>query len=75
MELDVSGTWLMTVDIFSSLGRVQVAIPMISVPEPRQSTAGAWVFVGTLVILLAGGTYLTWSIRRSQRRRETTNGT
>lgn len=73
MELDGPGTWLMSIDVASSLGRVQVAIPSILVPEPRRSTAGALVFIGVLVILLLGGVYLTWTIRRSQQRRQTTN--
>lgn len=70
MELDGPGTWLMSIDVASSLGRVQVAIPSISVPEPRKSTAGALVFAGVLGILVLGGGYVTWTIRRSQRRRQ-----
>ena len=73
MELGGPGTWLMSIDVTSSLGRVEVPIPSISVPEPRQTTAGALVFVGVLVILILGGVYLTWTIRRSQQRRRTTD--
>ena len=70
VELEGPGTWLLSIDVASSLGRVEVEIPSVTVPEPRKTTSGALVFVGVLVVLLLGAGYVTWTIRRSQRRRQ-----
>ena len=70
MELEGPGTWLMSIDVASSLGRVEVEIASVTVPVPRKTTSGALVFVGVLVVLLLGAGYMTWTIRRSQRQRQ-----
>lgn len=70
MELEGPGTWLLSIDVTSSLGRVEVEIPSVTVPEPRRTTSGGLVFVGVLLVLLLGAGYVTWTIRQSQRRRQ-----
>lgn len=70
IELEGPGTWLLSIDVASSLGRVEVEIPSVTVPEPRRTTSGGLVFVGVLVVLLSGAGYVTWTIRRSQRQRQ-----
>jgi hypothetical protein len=73
IELGGPGVWAMSVDVSSALGRVEVDVPPQTVPVPRQSTAGGLVFVGVFIVLIAGGSYLTWTIRRTQQRREVSN--
>ena len=73
VKLDGPGVWAMSVDVSSALGRVEVDVPPQTVPVPRQSRAGSLVFIGVFVVLIAGGTYLTWTIRRTQRKREAAN--
>jgi hypothetical protein len=70
VELDSPGVWAISVDVSSDLGRVEVEVPPQTVPAPSQSTAGGLVFIGVFVVLIAGGAYLTWTIRRTQQRRE-----
>lgn len=73
IELDGPGVWEMSVDVSSDLGRVEVGVPSQTVPEPRQSGAGTLVFLGVFAVLILGGGYLVWSIRRAQRKREAHN--
>jgi hypothetical protein len=73
VELDGPGVWAMSVDVSSALGRVEVDVPPQTVPVPRQSGAGGLVFIGVFVVLIAGVAYLTWTIRRTQQRREVSN--
>jgi hypothetical protein len=73
IELDRPGTWLMSIDVTSPLGRVEVEVPSQQVPVPRQSRAGDLVFIGIFGVLVLGGGYLVWSIRRVQQKREATN--
>jgi hypothetical protein len=70
VELGRPGTWEMSVDVSSPLGRVEIGVPSQRVPEPRQTRAGSLVFMGVFVVLIAGGGYLTWTIRRAQQKRE-----
>jgi hypothetical protein len=73
IELGGPGVWAMSVDVSSALGRVEVEVPPQTVPVPRQSRAGGLVFVGVFVVLIAGGAYLAWTVRRTQQRREVSN--
>ena len=70
MELGGPGRWEMSVDVSSSLGRVEVEVPAQTVPSPRQSRAGSLVFIGVFLAILMGAGYLVWTIRRAQRKRE-----
>jgi hypothetical protein len=73
IELDRSGTWLMSVEVISPLGRVEVEVPSQQVPQPRQSQAGGLVFASISGVLIIGAGYLVWSIRRAQQKREAIN--
>lgn len=73
IELDRPGTWLMSVDVTSPLGRVAVEVPPQQVPQPRQSQAGGLVFASISGVLFIGAGYLVWSIRRAQQKREAAN--
>jgi hypothetical protein len=73
IELDRPGTWMISIDVNSPLGRVAVEVPSQQVPQPRQSRAGGLVFVGISGVLIIGAGYLVWSIRRAQQKREAIN--
>jgi hypothetical protein len=73
IELNQPGSWLVSVDVTSPLGRVEVEAPSQQVPEPSQSRAGGLVFAGITVVLILGSVYLVWSIRRAQQKREAIN--
>lgn len=73
VQLNGPGVWAMSVDVSSALGRVEVDVPPQTVPVPRQTKAGGLVFVGVTILLIVGVAYLTWTIRRNQKRREAAN--
>ncbi|MFB3119191.1 MAG: FixH family protein, partial [Stenotrophomonas maltophilia] len=41
VQLDARGTWHSSVEVFSSLGRVEVEVPPLTIPEPRQTRSGS----------------------------------
>lgn len=71
VELEGPGVWNMSVEISSPAGHVQVAAPSQVVPLPRKTIAGGLVFAGVFAALALGLLYVIWTIRRSQKRRET----
>jgi hypothetical protein len=73
IELDRPGTWLISINVTSPLGRVEVEVPSQQVPQPRQSQAGGLVFASISGVLIIGAGYLVWSIRRAQQKREAIN--
>ena len=70
LQMEDPGTWDIKVEVSSDLGDIVVELPPVEVREQRGSRAGELVFVGVLVVLALGGLYLSWSIRREQRRRD-----
>ena len=72
--LDRPGKWLMSVEVTSPQGQVEVESPSLVVPEPRSSRAGGLVFAGVFIMLVLGVGYLTWSIRRIQQKRRAAGG-
>ena len=70
VELDESGVWRMSVDISNQQGHVEIEAPQQIVPIPRKSTAGGLVFVGAFILIALGASYITWTIRRAQKSRE-----
>ncbi len=70
VDLDAPGTWRVAVEVDSSLGRVSVGMAQLEVPETRKITGGTFVFIGVLVVLITGVTYVWWSTQRGRRRRD-----
>ncbi len=70
VQLDARGTWHSSVEVFSSLGRVEVEVPPLTIPEPRQTRSGSLVFLGVFLAILLGVSYLVWSSRKAIKARE-----
>ena len=70
LKLDRPGPWQIRVDIDGPLGQVETEAGTVTIPEPKQYWAGSLVFAGMSLMLLAGVTYVAWSIRRAQRHRQ-----
>ena len=66
--LDAPGTWQVTVDVDSSLGRVAVELPQLTVAETRKISGGTFVFLAIFLVLIGGAAYLWWSTQRRRRR-------
>lgn len=75
VELDKPGVWKMSVEVSNPQGHVEVEAPSQVVPTPRQSRAGGLVFIGAFAAIALGVVYLTWTIRRTQKRREANSAT
>ncbi len=70
VQLDAGGTWRSSVEVSSSLGRVEVEVPPLTIPEPRQTRSGSLVFLGVFLAILLGVAYLVWSSRKAIKARE-----
>ena len=71
MNLDTAGSWEMSVEVDSSLGRVEIAIPPVEIPATKVYSSGTIVFYGVFIILVLGVAYVWWSARRQQKKRLT----
>ena len=70
--LGATGTWKVNVSVSSDLGDVLVELLSVEVPKASGGyTAGAFALVGVSVVLVLGGGYVWWAIRREQRKRVT----
>ena len=69
VTLETPGTWYVNVEVRSALGEVLIKLPPLELPRKIGSNAGGIVFAGVLVVLMLGGVYVWWSVRREQRRR------
>ena len=65
MTLGATGVWEVNVEVSSDLGDILVELPSVEVREAGGSTAVEFVFVGVLAVLVLGGGYVWWSIRRN----------
>ncbi len=70
VQLDGAGIWHSSVEVSSSLGRVEVEVPPITIPLPRQTRSGSLVFLGVFLAILVGVAYLVWSSRKAIKARE-----
>ncbi len=70
VQLDAVGTWRSSVEVSSSLGRVEVEVPPLTIPEPRQTRSGSLVFLGVFLAILSAVAYLIWSSRKAIKARE-----
>ena len=68
ITLDAPGIWQVTVEVDSSLGRVAVEMPPLTVAEARKISAGTFVFICIFLVIIAGAVYLWWSTKRQRRR-------
>ena len=68
ITLDAPGIWQVTVEVDSSLGRVAVEMPPLTVAEARRISAGTFVFISIFLVLIMGAAYLWWSTQRRRRR-------
>jgi hypothetical protein len=73
MNLDHAGEWRVAVEVTSPLGEATVEAPPVQIAQPLRSTSGSLVFVGMTVVIVLGAIYVTWTIRRAQRRRGAAN--
>ena len=73
MNLDHAGEWRVSTEVSSPLGMATVKAPPVQIARPLRSTSGSLVFVGMTVVIILGGIYVTWTIRRAQRRRGAAN--
>ena len=74
MNLDHAGQWDISVEVESSLGQVTIQAPPVEIARPLRSTSGSLVFVGMTVVIVLGALYVTWTIRKAQRRRASNAG-
>ncbi len=70
LQLEAGGTWRSSVEVSSSLGRVEVDVPPLTIPQPRQTRSGSLVFFGAFLAILSGVAYLVWSSRKAIKARE-----
>ena len=70
VQLDAGATWHTSVEVSSSLGRVEVEVPPLTIPEPRQTRSGSLVFLGIFLAILLGVAHLVRSSRKAIKARE-----
>ena len=76
LKIETPGIWETDLEIESPAGDTYLADGFdFEVIAPRGSWQAGGVFVGVAVVLLAGGAYVVWQIRRAQRRRAIRRGT
>ena len=69
VKIGTPGTWDFKVEVSSALGEVIVELPPREVRKKIGSSAGGFVLAGVFLVLLFGGIYVVWTVRREQRRR------
>jgi hypothetical protein len=74
MNLDHAGQWDVSVEVESPLGQATVQAPPVQIARPLRSTSGSLVFVGMTVVIVLGALYVTWTIRKAQKRRAANAG-
>ena len=68
VHYDAEGIWAPQVQVVSSLGEAILDLQTIPVRHTNPSTSGAYAFVTTFAVLIAGSLYVIWRIRQTQRR-------
>ena len=70
VQLDSAGIWHTSVEVASSLGRVEVEVPPLTIPQPRQTRSGSLVFLGIFLAILSSVAYLVWNSRKAIKARD-----
>jgi hypothetical protein len=69
VHFEGQGVWDSVVEVSSSLGTIEAPAPQTVVHFEESSAAGGYVFLGTALVIVLGGIYVTWRIRQAQSRR------
>jgi len=72
MKFEEAGNWVLHIQIDSpTSGRADFRAPIVTLPPPIEpGLEGGWVFLGIVIVLLAGSAYLVISSRRVRAARE-----
>ena len=52
VDFDAPGTWHVSVEVDSDIGRVSVEMAQLEVPKTRSITGGTYVFMGVFAVLI-----------------------
>ena len=63
------GAYLISIEIEGPLGKGTALVESLQIPDVRRFTSGSFVFLGMLLIMVAGATYVWWSATREKKRR------
>ena len=68
MKFEEAGNWVLHIQIDSpTSGQADFRAPIVTLPPPIEpGLEGGWVFLGIVIVLLAGSAYLVFSSRRAQ---------
>ena len=69
VKLETPGSWEASIEVSSQMGDATVALPSLEVQKTVRSSSAGFVYVGVSLVIVLGGVYVCWSIRRSQRKR------
>ena len=69
-RFDTPGVWLISIEIQGPLGKGTALLESLNIPELRGFSSGSFVFLGMLLVLVAGAAYVWWSATREKKRRE-----
>lgn len=72
MKFEEAGNWVLHIKIDSpTAGNADFRAPIVILPPPIEpGLEGGWVFLGIVIVLLAGSAYLVISSRRARAARE-----
>ena len=72
MKFEEAGNWILHIRIDSpTAGQADFRAPIVTLPPPIEpGLEGGWVFLGIVIVLLAGSAYLVISSRRARAARE-----
>lgn len=72
MKFEEAGNWVLHIQIDSpTSGQADFRAPIVTLPPPIEpGLEGGWVFLGIVIVLLAGSGYLIISSRRARAARE-----
>ncbi len=68
LKFEEAGNWALSIRVESpTSGSGGFETPIVILPQPIEPGGqGVWVFLGVFVVLMGGGIYIAWSIRKAQ---------
>ncbi len=69
VSFDEDGVYDGVAEVTSTLGTETVPAPQVVVHFQSSSAVGGWAFLVTMLVLVGGGVYLTFQMRKAQRQR------